>query len=202
MAKQQNTNGNGNGNHESLGESLYSTPDVYTTSKGATVRFIGLNPQRLGKLQTAGKEPEVPYREYETDFGDKQKEPLSENDLQNDEERTKWAEYIAKRDALKNKRDENIFKYVFNDGFAVNEDEIEDWKRQEEEEWGLELSNSPIQLRIDFINAKVVGNAQDLAEIMAGVLERTGVPAESLDEVRNSFRSNLRRSTTPETAEE
>lgn len=199
METQKNMNGNGNHVASNNG---YSTPEFYTTSKGATIRFIGLNPQRLEKLQNAGKLPDVPYREYETEFGGKQKDPLSENDLQNDEERAKWAEYVAKRDAVFAKRNENVFKYVFNDGFAVDEKEIELWKSQEEEEWGLEISSSPIQQRIDFINAKVVGNTEDLGNIMAGVLERTGVPAEALDEVRNSFRGNLQRNATSENSQE
>lgn len=171
----------------------YSVPDVITTSKGTKVRLIGLNPARLERLQTAGKMPDVPYREIPNDLGITQKESLSADDLQNDEERAKWAAYLEERSLIENKRNENVMKYIFNDGFDVDVSEIDEWAREEVEEYGLEVSENRIQKRMDFINAKVLGTAADLGDIMAGVLERTGLPADMLDEVRNSFRGNIRK---------
>lgn len=201
MAQQLNGNGHVGGVNGG-DENIYTVPEILTTSKGAKVRLIGLNPARLEKLQSAGKMPAKPYREIPNDLGDPQKEFLSEKDLQNDEERALWAEYQEQVAVIERKRNENVMKYVFNDGFAVDESDIEIWKQQEEEEWGLELPASPIQLKMDYINARVVGNAEDLGNIMAGVLERTGVPAEMLDEVRDSFRGTVRQSATPETTPE
>lgn len=195
-----NGNGNSNGYHEE--ENNYIFPNPLITSKGAKVRLIGLNPGRLQKLQTAGKMPEKPFRLIENDLGDPQKELLSANDLQNDEERQKWAEYQEKLAEVENKRNENVMKYVFNDGIEVDTSDIEEWKRQEEEEWGLEVASSPVQLRLDYINARIIGNADDLGNIMAGVMERTGVPADMLDEVKNSFRGTVRQSTAPEATPE
>lgn len=177
----------------------YSTPDVITTSKGARVRLIGLNPARLERLQSAGKEPDVPYREIPNDLGGPpQKEKLSATDLQNDEEREAWANYQKELQAVEDKRNTNVMKYIFTDGFEVDDSQIEEWEKEEVEEYGLEISSSRIQKRMDFINAKVLGTAIDLGNIMAGVLERTGLPADMLDEVRNSFRGNVRQSTLTE----
>lgn len=192
MAKQSNNGHNGDG------DSRYSMPDEFITSKGATIRFIGLNPARMDKLQNAGTMPPKPFRLIENDLGDPQREELSENDLQNDQERAEWADYKAKVAAVEQKRNENVMKYVFNEGFAVDDSEIDAWKQEEEEEYGVELPTSRLQLRVDFINAKVIGNTDDLANIMAGVLERTGVPPEMLEEVRDSFRNTVRQGTTPE----
>lgn len=178
----------------------YSTPDVITTSKGAKVRLIGLNPARLDRLQSAGKEPDVPYREIPNDLGGPpQKEKLTANDLQDDNERAKWAEYQAALQEVEDKRNTNVMKYIFTDGFEVDDSEIGLWEQEEVEEYGLEISESRIQKRMDFINAKVLGTAVDLGNIMAGVLERTGLPADMLDEVRDSFRGNVRQNTLTET---
>lgn len=196
MAQQSN---NGHSKNE---EGRYSTPDIFITSKGVQVRLIGLNPARLQRLQTAGKAPQKPFREIPNDLGSSQKEELSVTDLQNEEERLQWAEYQAALALIEEKRNDNVMKYVFTDGFEVDASDMEEWKRQETEEYGLELPESPVQLRMDYINAKVIGNADDLADIMAGVMERTGVPAEMLDEVKNSFRRTVQRDTVGETAPE
>lgn len=180
------------------GEYEYSTPDVLTTSKGAKVRLIGLNPARLDRLQSAGIMPPVPYREIPNDLGSPQKENLSANDLQSDEEREQWAKYLEECQEVENKRNENVMKYIFTDGFEVDDSQIEEWEKEEVEEYGLEISPKRIQRRMDFINAKVLGTAMDLGNIMAGVLERTGLPADMLDDVRNSFRGNIRKNTLTE----
>lgn len=181
----------------------YSTPDILTTSKGAKVRLIGLNPARLERLQSAGKMPDVPYREIPNDLGGPpQKENLSANDLLNDEERKQWADYLIACQAVEDKRNTNVMKYIFTDGFEIDDSEIGEWEQEEVEEYGLEISDSRIQKRMDFINAKVLGTAADLGDIMAGVLERTGLPANMLDEVRDSFRGTVRQNTLTENPSE
>lgn len=184
---------------ENENENGYSTPDVFTTSKGAKVRLIGLNPARLDRLQAAGKMPDVPYREIPNDLGAPQKENLSADDLQDDDERARWAAYLKECQLVEDKRNENVMKYIFTDGFEVDESQIAEWEQEEIEEYGLDISPRRIQKRMDFINAKVLGTAMDLGNIMAGVLERTGLPADMLDEVRNSFRGNIRQNTLTET---
>lgn len=187
---------------ESQSDSGYTIPDVIKTSKGASVRLIGLNPARLERLQTAGKMPDVPYREIPNDLGAPQRENLSATDLQNDEERAQWAEYLAKRQEIEDKRNANVMKYIFTEGFEVDMSEMEQWEKEEVEEYGLEVSESRIQRQMDFINAKILGTAEDLGNIMAGVMERTGVPADRLDEVRNSFRGTVRQAALTENTPE
>lgn len=184
---------------ENENENGYTIPDVLTTSKGASVKLIGLNPARLTRLQTAGKMPDVPYREIPNDLGVPQRENLSANDLQDDDERARWAAYLEECNVIEEKRNENVMKYIFTEGFDVDLTDIDEWAREEVEEYGLEVSEKRIQRRMDFINARVLGTAEDLGNIMAGVLERTGVPADMLDEVRNSFRGTLRQNTLTQT---
>jgi len=185
-----------------LNGSSYSTPDLFTTSKGKKVKLIGLNPARLEKLQSAGTMPEVPYRLVETDLGEPYKEELTADSLLTDEERRQWQEYIEKKEAVERRRNENVMKYVFHDGIAIDDEILDEWKQEQEEVWGLEVPNNRIDLKVDYINAEIIGNSEDLAEIMAGVMERTGVPQEALDEVRATFRSDLRQRAAGETAEE
>lgn len=197
MVKQSN-----NGHVNGVNGHNYSTPDIYTTSKGKKVKLIGLNPARLEKLQNAGTMPPVPFRLMETELGESQREELTADSLLTDQERKEWKEYIEKRNAIEARRSENVMKYVFHDGISIDDEILEEWKTEQEEVWGLEVPNNRIDLKVDFINAEIIGNSEDLGEIMAGVMERTGVSAEALDEVRATFRSDLRRSAAGETAAE
>jgi len=196
----KHTNGNGNGNGKE--NFSYSTPDFFTTSLGVKIRFIGLNQQRLETLRGAGELPEVPYREYVTDFGGKQREPMDGKDFLDDNEKKIWEEYIAKRDKVLDQRDSNVMKYTFTSGFEIigyTEEGLDEWKREQEEVWGLKVPGNRIDVKFQYINSDVIGNNDDFAEIMAGIMERTGVPAENLDELRATFRNQVRRNTPVET---
>lgn len=191
-------------NGKNKDESQYTTPDVFTTSLGVKVRFIGLNQQRMETLRNAGTMPSVPYREMMTDFGAAQKEPLTADDLQTVEEEEQWREYVEKRDAIEKKRDENVMKYTFTSGFeilGVTDEQIDEWK-EEQAVWGLEVPDNKIDVKFQYINTYVIGNNDDFAEIMAGIMERTGVPGERLDELRSTFRNQVRRDTPREVDED
>lgn len=195
----KHTNGNGNGQEK---ENFYSTPEFFTTSLGVQIRFIGLNQQRLETLRNAGTLPDVPYREYETDFGGKQREQLDGVTFLNDEERKQWDAYVAKKDKVELQRDTNVLKYTFTSGFEIlgySEDSLDEWKREQEEVWGLEVPGNRIDIKFQYINSEVIGNNEDFAEIMAGIMERTGVPADRLDELRDTFRNQVRRNTALQT---
>lgn len=198
MAKQSN-------NGDVKNNMAYSTPDIFTTSTGAKLRFIGLNQQRLETLQNAGKEPSVPKRKIPNDIGGEQIEDLSADDLQTPEEQLLWKEYEEKINLIRKKREENVLKYTFTSGFEVidlDDEKLNEWKWEEENVWGNEVPGNRIDILLQYINTKVIGNNDDYVEIMAGIMERTGVPAHMLDELRDTFRGRVREDTTPETAEE
>lgn len=198
MAKQSNSvNSNGDVKHGMV----YSTPDIFTTSTGAKVRFIGLNQQRLETLQNAGKEPPVPKRRIPNDLGGEQVEDLTANELLTPEEVAAWKEYEEKTNFIRKKREENVLKYTFTSGFEVldlDDAKLDEWKWEEENVWGNEVPGNRIDILLQYINTKVIGNNDDYVEIMAGIMERTGVPAHMLDELRDTFRGKVRENTASE----
>lgn len=195
MAKQLNSNQNGHNGHDS---GRYTTPEILTTSKGEKVKIVGLNQIRFEEVSKAGKEPEVPYRLMETAIGEPQKEELTADTLFTDEERSQWADYIAKKEALDAKRSKNILRYVYDEGIIVDESKMDQWKQEEEEVYEIELPKNRIDLKVAYINAKIIGNPDDLADIMASVMERTGFPAARLEELRDTFRGTVRQDTPTE----
>ena len=176
--------------------------DFYTTAKGVKIRFIGVNPSLIDKLQSAGNLPDVPVREIGVpELGETQKEPLKADDLQDDEETQRWAEYVEKRDAILQRRNENVAKAIFFHGIEIDDSTLDEWKIEQEEIWGLEVPTNRVDLKVDYINSEIIGNAEDITNIIAGVMYKTGVPKEQLDEMRATFRSTLRRDPDAETIE-
>lgn len=181
----------------------YNPEDYYVTAKGIKVRFIGVNPTLIDKLNNAGTLPDVPTREIGVpELGDVQKEPLSADDLQNEEERNLWKEYVTKRDAVLQKRNDNFLKAVFFHGIEIDDSTLDEWKIEQEEVWGLEVPNNRVDLKVDYINSEIIGNAEDLGNIIAGVLGKAGVPKDQLEEMRATFRGAIRGDTSVETGEE
>lgn len=188
---------------EKLNMNGHDPEDFYITAKGAKVRFIGVNPTLIDKLNSAGNMPDVPYREIEiSELGEVQKEPLSANDLQTDEEIRQWAEYVEKRDAILQKRNDNFLKAIFFHGVEIDDSTLDEWKQEQEEVWGLEVPNNRVDLKVDYVNSEVIGNAEDLGNMIAGVLGKSGVPKDQLEEMRATFRGALRGETVSETGEE
>lgn len=176
--------------------------DYYTTAKGARIRFIGVNPTLIDKLNNAGTLPEVPYRETVIPDIGTEKDPLTANDLQTVEEENQWAEYVEKRDAILSRRNDNFLKAIFFHGVDIDDSTIDEWKKEQEEVWGLEVPSNRVDLKVDYINSEIVGNAEDLGNIIAGVLGKAGVPKDKLDEMRATFRGALRGETDSESGEE
>lgn len=180
----------------------YSPEDFYTTAKGARVRFIGVNPTLIDRLNSAGKMPEIPQKEVGVpELGEVQKEPLSPDSIETEEEQKAWDEYTEKRDAVLQKRNDNFLKAIFFHGLDIDDFTLDEWKTEQEEVWGLDVPSNRVDLKVDYINSEIVGNAEDLGNIIAGVLGKAGVPKNQLEEMRATFRGALGGETTDEPGE-
>lgn len=171
----------------------HETEDYYTTSTGATVKFLGVSPTFIDKLQNAGTLPEIPVRKYMTEFGEEQTEPMTEEEPKSPEEQAEWDAYVEKRDAILDRRNQNFIRAIFAKGVEVDESHVEEWKQEQEEIWGLEVPTNKVDLKVEYIQNELVGNAEDIINIITGVLGKTGIPEEAMTEVREMFRSSLRR---------
>src|SRR5690606_37396910 len=113
-----------------------------------------------------------------------------------------WKEYVTKRDAVLQKRNDNFLKAVFFHGIEIDDSTLDEWKIEQEEVWGLEVPNNRVDLKVDYINSEIIDNAEDLGNIIAGVLGKAGVPKDQLEEMRATFRGAIRGDTSVETGEE
>ena len=198
-------------NGHKMSEDHVNAPEVenfgkfYQTSTGIGLTLLGVSPMLIAKLHTIGADPEIPTRKMVLDFdtpdGEEpavQEEPLSEDDLQDDEERKRWAEYIKAKNAVDSKRNDAFVKAIFAKGVKVDLTRLDQWK-EEMEYFGVEIPTHPLDLKVQYIQTEAVGNAQDMVEIITGVLSQSGVQDEDLKEVKSMFQGAVRRSTPGET---
>lgn len=187
MAKQSNNENTVKSNEKIEGV------DYIITSTGARVDFKTVSPTLIQKSQTAGTLPSVPYREVDTAFGEKQKEELSADDLRTDEEKKQWQEYETATKTVLEKRSSDFIKVIFSKGVEIDDSKIEEWKREQIEDWGWEVPKNPIEARVEYIRSELVGHPEDEMLIITCVLGKSGIPEKELEDVRTMFRSSLRR---------
>lgn len=187
MSKKVHTNGDG----EEKGYIL--------TSTGAKVETVSVSPMLIQKTQTQGTPPAVPYRENATAFGEAEKEELTKDDLRNDEEKARWKEYIFAMDALNTKRNEDLLRVIFAKGVKVDEAKMEEWKREQVEDWGFDVPSNKIDLKVEYVQTDLIGGPEDMVNIMLDVMGKSGIPEKELENVRTMFRSSIRRDASSET---
>ena len=176
---------------------------IYITGKGVALTLVGVSPLLIAKLQSAGTLPDVPTRKLELDFGGEgeyQEEELTEGDLQDDEERKKWADYVAARAAVLAKRNDNFLKAVFAKGVQVDMSRLDEWKK-EMEYFEIEIPDHPLDQKVQYIQTEALANTQDMMEVITGVLSESGIPEEDLADMRATFQRSVRRNPAPETVD-
>lgn len=171
-------------------------PRVIYTSKGDKLVLNGISPLLISKLQSVGELPPVPTRQVKLDLEGMeptfQEEFLSEDDLQTKEEEVVWAKYVEERDAVLTKRNTGFLKAVFAKGVTVDLSNLEAWK-SEQEYFGLKIPEHPLDLKVEYLQTELVTNADDMLDIITGVLAESGIPEEELASVRSMFRGSIRR---------
>jgi hypothetical protein len=164
--------------------------DTLTTSKGITVRIVGVSQLWLDKLRTAVKFPDPPKYSVTTVTGDVEYHSHDETTLETDEDRRLWAEYQAETAKAEFRRNEMITKYVLTKGVEVDIPDSGEWIDMNAF-LGIDLPTNPIERKYEYVRSEVVGTAEDLAEIISKVMELSGVPQEALEEAKASFRDLL-----------
>lgn len=182
-------------------EGVVEVGRLFITSKGVALTLVGVSPLLISKLQTSGELPTVPQRKLLLDFGSDdgdstnfQLEDLTEGDLQDDEERKQWADYVAARDEVLSKRNDKFLKAIFAKGVIVDMSRIEAWK-EEMAYFEVEVPEHPLDQKVQYIQTEALSSAQDMVEIIAGVLGESGIPEEDLVDVRAMFQRTVRRDT-------
>lgn len=166
------------------------TSEVFTTSKGITVKVVGVSQLWLDKLRTAVQFPEPPKYSVKTVAGDEEWHEHDETTLETPEDKQAWQEYQVAYATAEFKRNEMITKYILTQGIEVVIPEEGDWADMMSF-LGIQQSKNPVERKYDYIRTEVLGTAEDIAAVLTKVMRLTGVPEEALAEAQESFRDML-----------
>lgn len=167
----------------------------YTTAKGKTVEFLGVSPFEVDEIRQLVEIPPVPTRKIETAVpGYSEEEPLSEEDLRDDQERRIWAEYVRERDKAKAQQEKLVMEFILLEGIRFDMDEMEEWEAKRKR-WGLPVPEDERTLMLKYVQTAVIGSVEDLNAITAGIFAKQGVDEATLKSIQSTFQRTVRRET-------
>ena len=171
-----------------------------TTTRGKTVRLTGIDPLLLDALRASVKWPAQPTYEINTalikgEIHDLTWDIVQEEAEQGDPElaavyKLQMEQYEADTKTANAEFNMRLTKAVIDGGVLVDPDADEDWA-ETREFLGIGLSKNKKQRKYDYVVSNIIGCDQDLYDILAVVMEMTGVPKEDLVAARRMFRSGV-----------
>jgi hypothetical protein len=171
---------------------------VYITTTGKEVRYVGVSQLLLDKVRTSVILPDPPTYEVTTAAGEIEVHEHNETTLETEEEKAAWEHYQALLHAAQEAQKERLIKLLLMKGIDFDMPVVGEGDWLEMQEFlGLEIPEKNLDRRYHYIMTELVGTPEDLAEIMEGVMRKSGVPEEALAEARKSFRGALEKYNTP-----
>lgn len=164
-----------------------NAPVPYTTTSGAQIEIIGVSPFELDSLRNSVPYPPVPTREIKTITGYVEQQPLSADDLRDDDERARWAKYIKDYAAAESERNEKTTNFIFLEGTTYDKDGLEKWVTRRRK-WGLPVPDDTLEMEIQYYRGAIIGAKQDIEYIVDVVMEKQGVDEETRAAIRETFR--------------
>lgn len=165
-------------------------PKLHTTSTGIEVKIVGCPPLFLDRVRSSVEYPEKPTYEVETATGEIEVLEHDETTLETDEERKEWADYLEAYKKAEDEVSERMFKAVVMRGMEVTIPTDGSWEAFQE--WlGVKVPDNQFEKKFAYIQSEVIGNDTDIEDIMSLVMEQTGVPADTIRDVRKSFRDSV-----------
>lgn len=174
--------------------------EKYTTTLGETIEIVGLSAFEIDEVAKSVVMPTVPTRTVETAVpGFSETQELTEESLEDDDERLAWAEYVKARDEATVKRNRLTSNFVLLEGTRFEMSGLEAWKTKRQR-WSLPIPDDELELRILYYQTAIIGGPTDLQEITQKVMRRVGVDEATLKQVSSTFQRPLRGETADGTA--
>jgi len=176
-------------------------PIFHTTRMGHTIEILPIPPFLMDKINASIKYPEIPTYEAKTAAGEIEIFPHDETTLESDEDRKAWAAYQSALTAASEAENDIMMRTMMLKGIDVklSGDAFENWK-DEQEYLGLEIPTNKSALKVYYIETEILGNNQDIADIMTKIVEASGVSQEVVANAKEKFRSAVS-GETPESIE-
>lgn len=177
-------------------ESMKKDKKTYITSRGVTVEFLPI----MGEIESFNQsihEPEPPTYEARPGVRFAYDEKSIQDEKTSAEDKAKWQEYLEAKEKSIENRGRGLIKLCLLKGIKAEPSlSFEAWKA-EQEFFGADLADSPIELQFKYLYSQIIGNVNDAVKIMEGVTIASGhVPEELTAQAEATFRSRMGGDTT------
>lgn len=187
---------------------------IVTTSTGWRVECLPYADQLLlvGSalaLPEGVIEPEPPRYELRGEFVEGEMRAYDEKSIKgpdvSDEDKEAWEQYLsnkieydAETAALQTRRALLQTRFIaLKATRVIDQPDLQEWKREQEEEWGIPRPDDPNDLKFAFFTSEVVrgtdthGDLPDATKLFVGISKATGADREVLDNVEEMFRHQV-----------
>lgn len=172
--------------------SNFETADcVFTSSTGRKITLQGVSPFLVDKVRAGIVFPKPPTYTAATATGEIETYPHDETTLATDEDKKAWAAYQADLAQAQAKSNDTMARLILTRGVVLTIPD--DGWREEQESFGIQIPDKPVDLKLHFIMTEVIGNADDLGEIIAQVLGLSTMDERAVEAARSSFRLAIKR---------
>lgn len=169
--------------------------DKFVTSRGIEVEFRPVPKELMMRFNAANPQPKPPtYTVTSTVTGTTQNIEIDEQSIREKseqftpEQHAAWNEYAAKQGEWV----ERFIKFFCIRGLTVRA-AMDDWL-EEQKFLNIPISENKSERKFEWITSEVLETADDYKAVVLGVIEASGVPADLLQQVSDSFRGDVQRS--------
>jgi len=172
---------------------------THTTRKGVVIRLRLFSPVLRDKIRQSVEFPEAPIYVAKTAGGGKEEHEYTADMIETDDEKAMWAEHQGKLLAANLMLFERLGKLALIRG---TENDIPDGWEKEQEFFGIEAPDDPIERKLHWIETEAVESNDDLSALILAILAYQSVTEEERAAAAASFPSPVEGDTTSETESE
>lgn len=168
-----------------------------TTSRGHTVRVLGISPLLMHEVFTANEMPDPPTYTVTTVTGDTEVHALDADVLDTDERKAQWEAYQAAQRRAGAARNGMLLDLFLAEGIEVetpDDEALAGWKKRMAR-YGVPVPDDPEDVRLAWIKREVIGSTDDLLAIQSAVMEKTGIGPNTMRRAEAMFRREMGRAT-------
>ena len=172
---------------------------VHTTRKGVAIQLRLFSPALQDKVRQSVEFPPVPIYEAKTAGGGKEEHEYTADMIETDEEKAMWQEYQGKLLAANLMLFERFGKLALIRGTEVD---IPDGWEKEQELFGIEVPDDPVERKLHYLETEAVVSNDDLSTLILAILAYQNVTQEERAAAAASFPNQLEGDAASETESE
>lgn len=168
------------------------TKRVFVTQDGVEVRLKPVSRPLLDKALDTSSEVQPPTYQITTATGEVEVHQHDETTLETEEDKRAWEKYQEELKRARRERATRFNRTLIIEGVDVDPDADQAWK----EKWeylGIPIPENKFERKVEYVLAEVAKN--ELTDLLAAVLDASGINTEAVDQIRGSFRAGVQRAT-------